>query len=178
MTEHQTRGLSTADLASTAQGSGTRDVAAEPHESSVDTKAPVDTETRVDTDNTVDTESPVHTEGSLDTVDTDGPGTRSGAHTADQHAAGEQAPPLFDADAVTSFRGRWQDVQTGFVDDPRRAVRDADELVAAVISALASSFAEHKGDLEAQWREGEPATEDLRVALRRYRSFFDQLIGS
>ncbi|HEY2059719.1 MAG TPA: hypothetical protein VGH57_15230 [Amycolatopsis sp.] len=164
MTEQQTRGLSTADLASTAQGSGTRDVADERHESTMDTEGPVDTSVR--------------TEGSLDTVDTDEPGTRSGAHTADQHAAGEEAPPLFDADAVTSFRGRWQDVQTGFVDDPRRAVRDADELVAAVISALASSFAEHKGDLEAQWREGEPATEELRVALRRYRSFFDQLIGS
>ena len=164
MTEQQTRGLSTADLASTAQGSGTRDVADERQESTMDTESPVDT--------------PVRAEGSLDTVDTEEPGTRSGAHTADQHAASEDAPPLFDADAVTSFRGRWQEVQTGFVDDPRRAVRDADELVAAVISALASSFAEHKGDLEAQWREGEPATEELRVALRRYRSFFDQLIGS
>ncbi|SEP18860.1 hypothetical protein [Amycolatopsis saalfeldensis] len=163
MTDHQTRGLSTADLASTAQGSGTRDVADEPRRSSVDT------------------ESPVRTGGSLDTVDTESTGeagARSGAHTADRRAATEDAPPLFDGEAVTSFRGRWQDVQTGFVDDPRRAVRDADELVAAVISALASSFAEHKGDLEAQWRDGEPATEELRVALRRYRSFFDQLIGS
>jgi CHAD domain-containing protein len=157
MTDQQTRGLSTADLASTAQGSGTRTDADEPKKSSVDT------------------------ENSLDTVDTEEAGTRSGAHTAhtaDRRAASEDAPPLFEAEAVTSFRGRWQDVQTGFVDDPRRAVRDADELVAAVISALASSFAEHKGELEAQWRDGEPATEELRVALRRYRSFFDQLIGS
>ncbi|MDT8914913.1 hypothetical protein [Amycolatopsis sp. PS_44_ISF1] len=99
--------------------------------------------------------------------------------TAAERAGGgeEDAPQLFEPDAVTSFRSRWQEVQTGFVDDPRRAVGDADELVAAVISALASSFAEHKGDLEAQWRHGEPATEDLRIALRRYRSFFDQLLG-
>lgn len=85
-------------------------------------------------------------------------------------------PPLIDEEKVTGFRDRWQNVQTGFVDDPKRAVREADELVAAVISALATTFAEHKSELEAQWREGEPATEELRIALRRYRSFFDQLL--
>ncbi|WP_328611351.1 hypothetical protein OG943_20225 [Amycolatopsis sp. NBC_00345] len=154
MTDQETRGLSTADLASTAQGTGTRADTGEPHQFRVDT------------------------EGSVDIVDTEEPAETAGAHTADQRADSDNAPPLFDEDAVTSFRGRWQNVQTGFVDDPRRAVRDADELVAAVISALASSFAEHKGDLEAQWQQGEPATEELRIALRRYRSFFDQLIGS
>lgn len=87
-----------------------------------------------------------------------------------------EAPPLIDEDKVTGFRDRWQNIQTGFVDDPQQSVREADELVAAVISALATTFAEHKGELEGQWRHGEPATEDLRVALRRYRSFFDQLL--
>jgi hypothetical protein len=89
---------------------------------------------------------------------------------------GDEAPPLIDEEKVTGFRDRWQNVQTGFVDDPQQAVREADELVAAVISALATTFAEHKSELEGQWQHGEPATEDLRVALRRYRSFFDQLL--
>ncbi|VVJ21072.1 Uncharacterised protein [Amycolatopsis camponoti] len=87
-----------------------------------------------------------------------------------------EAQPLIDEDKVTGFRDRWQNVQTGFVDDPKQAVHQADELVAAVISALATTFAEHKSELEGQWRQGEPATEELRIALRRYRSFFDQLL--
>jgi len=87
-----------------------------------------------------------------------------------------EAPPLIDEEKITGFRDRWQNVQTGFVDDPKQAVHQADELVAAVISALATTFAEHKSELEGQWRQGEPATEELRIALRRYRSFFDQLL--
>jgi len=87
-----------------------------------------------------------------------------------------ETPELIDEEKVTGFRDRWQNVQTGFVDDPKQAVRQADELVAAVISALATTFAEHKSELEAQWQQGEPATEELRIALRRYRSFFDQLL--
>jgi hypothetical protein len=89
-----------------------------------------------------------------------------------------ETPPLIDEEKVTGFRDRWQNVQTGFVDDPKQAVRQADELVAAVISALATTFAEHKSELESQWQQGEPATEELRIALRRYRSFFDQLLPS
>lgn len=88
----------------------------------------------------------------------------------------DETPPLIDEEKVTGFRDRWQNVQTGFVDDPKRAVQQADELVAGVISALATTFAEHKSELEAQWQQGEPATEELRIALRRYRSFFDQLL--
>ncbi|WIY01660.1 hypothetical protein QRX60_47895 [Amycolatopsis mongoliensis] len=100
-----------------------------------------------------------------------GPGTTPAASGGDV-----EAPPLIDEEKVTGFRDRWQNIQTGFVDDPQQSVREADELVAAVISALATTFAEHKGELEGQWQHGEPATEDLRVALRRYRSFFDQLL--
>ncbi|RJQ81819.1 hypothetical protein D5S17_04405 [Pseudonocardiaceae bacterium YIM PH 21723] len=84
--------------------------------------------------------------------------------------------PLFSEGELDRFRGRWQDIQTGFVDDPHRAVQEADELVANVINTLATTFAEHKGVLEDQWRQGEPATEELRVALRRYRAFFDELL--
>jgi len=67
-------------------------------------------------------------------------------------------------------------VQTEFVDDPKQAVRKADELVAAAMQSLASTFADHKPELETQWREGEVETEQLRLALRQYRSFFNQLL--
>jgi hypothetical protein len=75
------------------------------------------------------------------------------------------------------YRKRWESVQTGFVDEPRRAVEQADVLVAEVIKELVGSFAEERGRLEAQWGQGNKAsTEDLRVALQRYRSFFDRLL--
>jgi hypothetical protein len=85
---------------------------------------------------------------------------------------------LFAAQEVEGFRGNWREIQIAFVDDPKRAVTEADELVAAVIQSLAATFAEHKSELESQWREGEAATEDLRLALRQYRSFFNQLLDS
>ncbi|RSD15496.1 hypothetical protein [Amycolatopsis eburnea] len=111
----------------------------------------------------------------LSTADLASAGSDTG--TASKGSGGDvETPPLIDEEKVTGFRDRWQNVQTGFVDDPKQAVREADELVAAVISALATTFAEHKSELEGQWQQGEPATEELRIALRRYRSFFDQLL--
>jgi hypothetical protein len=102
--------------------------------------------------------------------------SRAETTTPAQSGGDVETPPLIDEEKVSGFRDRWQNVQTGFVDDPKQAVREADELVAAVISALATTFAEHKSELEGQWQQGEPATEELRIALRRYRSFFDQLL--
>ncbi|WP_206793577.1 hypothetical protein [Amycolatopsis sp. MtRt-6] len=115
-----------------------------------------------DTTGTTDTTTPAESGGDVETP------AASGGDV--------EPPPLIDEEKVTGFRDRWQNVQTGFVDDPKQAVRQADELVAAVISALATTFAEHKSELESQWQQGEPATEELRIALRRYRSFFDQLL--
>ncbi len=142
--------LSTADLAS-ATGR---------HDSGTDTTADTGTDTAADT-----------TAGTA--ADTTA-GTRDSARPSADDGVDQQ--PLIDEEKVTGFRDRWQGVQTGFVDDPQKAVREADELVAGVISALATTFAEHKSELEGQWQHGEPATEDLRLALRRYRSFFDQLL--
>ncbi|MGA5820943.1 hypothetical protein ACPC54_24125 [Kitasatospora sp. NPDC094028] len=79
------------------------------------------------------------------------------------------------------LRARWQEVQTRFVDDPREAVRDADELVADLMRRLAEYFAGRKNGLESQWNrdgDGETDTEDLRVALKQYRAFFDRLLSS
>jgi hypothetical protein len=75
------------------------------------------------------------------------------------------------------FRARWSDVQTHFVDGPREAVQDADALVAELMQHLATTFAEERASLERQWTRGEDvSTEDLRIALTRYRSFFDRLL--
>ncbi|WP_369243589.1 hypothetical protein [Streptomyces sp. R41] len=77
------------------------------------------------------------------------------------------------------FRARWQKIQSEFVDDPQDAVNAADQLVAEVMQALATTFSEHKQGLEGQWQRGEEvATEDLRVALQRYRSFFNRLLST
>jgi len=125
--------------------------------------------------------------GRHDTDDTTTPAGSGGDVEAHAESGGDieapaesggdvETPALIDQEKITGFRDRWQSVQTGFVDDPKQAVRQADELVAGVISALATTFAEHKSELESQWQQGEPATEELRIALRRYRSFFDQLL--
>ncbi|HLH21935.1 MAG TPA: hypothetical protein VK066_05405 [Chloroflexota bacterium] len=91
---------------------------------------------------------------------------------------GTEAAALFSADETQRFRDRWDDVQTGFVDEPRHAVEQADELVAEVMKRLAEIFAGERSKLESQWSRGDNvSTEDLRQALRRYRSFFDRLLS-
>jgi hypothetical protein len=86
---------------------------------------------------------------------------------------------LLDPTDAEGFRQRWGDAQARFVDDPREAVQTADGLVAELMQTLASSFSEHKGELEAQWQSGgDPDTEELRQALQRYRSFFDRLLSA
>ena len=86
--------------------------------------------------------------------------------------------PLFVASECDGFRGRWHDIQGSFVDEPKEAVKKADELVAAVVKRLAEVFADERSKLEREWSAGQDvSTEDLRVALRRYRSFFDRLLS-
>jgi hypothetical protein len=88
-----------------------------------------------------------------------------------------ETPPLFSESEMGEFRSRWSNVQTGFVDEPRRTVEDADKLVASVMQRLAEGFANERSTLEKQWDQGDHvSTEDLRVALQRYRSFFDRLL--
>ena len=85
---------------------------------------------------------------------------------------------LFPANDTDNFRNRWNDIQVGFVDEPRQSVEKADQLVASVIQRLAQVFADERGKLESDWgKGGEVSTEDLRQALRRYRSFFDRLLS-
>ena len=91
----------------------------------------------------------------------------------------EKLAPLFERERADDMRMHWGNIQAGFVDDPRRAVQQADELVAQVMKDLADSFARQREQIEAEANAGgdQPAsTENLRVALRRYRSFFERLL--
>jgi hypothetical protein len=89
-----------------------------------------------------------------------------------------QLAPLFTDQAAKAFRSRWDDVQRGFVDDPKEAVRHGDELVAQVIKSLAESFSDQRSVLEGELNNtDQSSTENLRLALRRYRSFFERLLA-
>ena len=82
-------------------------------------------------------------------------------------------------DRMTDLRDRWEEIQTGFVDDPRGAVRDAHAMVGRLVDELTQTFSRERTALEEQWSQNqEPDTESLRVALQRYRSFFNRLLGT
>lgn len=86
--------------------------------------------------------------------------------------------PLFPDTELRDFRSRWDQAQSSFVDEPRHAVEQADSLVANVVKRLAEQFADERAKMEKQWDRGDNvSTEDLRQALRRYRSFFDRLLS-
>jgi hypothetical protein len=87
--------------------------------------------------------------------------------------------PLLATEDAEGFRARWTDVQTGFVDAPRRAVEQADALVAELMQHLARTFADERGRLEGHWDRGDDVpTDDLRDAFQRYRSFFERLLAT
>jgi hypothetical protein len=99
------------------------------------------------------------------------------AAAAPARAKEEELGPLFPAEEANNLRARWDTVQTKFVDEPRQAVEDADLLIAATMKRLAEIFADERENLEHQWDRGENvSTEDLRLGLRRYRSFFSRLL--
>lgn len=118
------------------------------------------------------------TEEALSTADLAGRTDTSRAEPTADGAEHEERAALFPAAELGDFRQRWQSIQTDFVDDPRTAVRRADELVASLMKRLAEVFADERAKLEHEWDKGENvSTEDLRQALRRYRSFFDRLLS-
>lgn len=86
--------------------------------------------------------------------------------------------PLFPENELRDFRGRWDQIQTSFVDEPRHAVEQADTLVATVVKRIAEQFSEERTKLEKQWDRGDNvSTEDLRQGFKRYRAFFDRLLS-
>lgn len=85
---------------------------------------------------------------------------------------------LFPSEESTGYRSRWEAIQTGFVDEPRTAVEQADALVSQVVTRLSEVFGREREALEQQWGRGDNvSTEDLRIALKRYRTFFDRLLS-
>ena len=89
----------------------------------------------------------------------------------------EELEPLFEDDEAEKFRTQWLNIQSKFVDNPRESVREANELVAGVLKSVTMSFHDRRTSLEKQWNSGDNvSTEDLRLALKRYRSFFDRLL--
>ena len=90
-------------------------------------------------------------------------------------SAGE---PLIPKQQIEQLRTQWNSIQTNFVDQPRKAVEDADSLVAGALKQIQESFVLQRANLEKKWRHGDDvSTEDLRVALQHYRAFFDRLVS-
>jgi hypothetical protein len=115
------------------------------------------------------------------TDDVDRPLTRDSADESqpDEVRRDEALEPLLGNEDAERYQSRWQDLQASFVDEPQRVVEQADELVAELMQLLAQTFAEERRGLEEQWSRGDDvSTEDLRVALTRYRSFFQRLLAN
>ncbi len=89
-----------------------------------------------------------------------------------------RAEALFPEEERTQHHRRWESIQASFVDDPRRAVQEADSLVAELTQTIQRSFDEHRQRLESAWSQGNQAsTEDLRLALQQYRAYFTRLLS-
>ncbi|HEY6888711.1 MAG TPA: hypothetical protein VI300_13055 [Solirubrobacter sp.] len=98
---------------------------------------------------------------------------------AEANTKADESSELLPRDQNEGFQRRWEQIQTGFVDEPRQTVEQADELVAEVMKRLAQGFATERERLEGQWGRGEDvSTEDLRIALQRYRGFFQRLLSA
>ena len=103
-------------------------------------------------------------------------GDQPGQH--DHDAKDADRVSVLEPSASERLRGRWQEVQAGFVDEPRQSVTEADQLVGEVLDEVSRVFRDQRSELEAEWSGNtEPGTEELRQALRRYREFFDRLLS-
>ena len=110
----------------------------------------------------------------------------TGRSTAESAAAGvgiadedtsDTRERLVPAERAEDYGSRWDALKGDFVDEPRRAVRQADELVGELLDELQRLFADQRHNLEQGFDHDQASTEDLRLALRRYRSFFDRLLS-
>jgi FtsZ-interacting cell division protein ZipA len=104
---------------------------------------------------------------------------RRAALSSDPSTGGQPYAQLLESHEMQRILGQWKDIQAAFVDEPRKAVQDADALVAELMQRLAQTFASQREQLESQWAGGDDvSTEDLRRSLRRYRSFFERLLAA
>jgi hypothetical protein len=126
------------------------------------------------------TEEGASATGTTTTERADEPNSSASTHdmTAPDEMQDDQAP-LLPGEEAERFRRRWEDLQAGFVDQPRQMVEEANELVGELMQQLTAGFGDQRSSLEAQWDRGEDvSTEDLRIALTRYRSFFNRLLSA
>jgi hypothetical protein len=85
---------------------------------------------------------------------------------------------VFEDQDVERYREQWRELQSGFVDEPKSAVREADSLVSQMMETFTAHLTERKRALSGQWEgDGDKDTEQLRLALRRYRALFDQMLA-
>ena len=176
--EREDESLSTRDLAGT-QREAPVETAAEP---TARDAAPADQDVRFDrrpadadaqAGHSSEATADEPTEPHVTATQGDAGGARGEAEDIDE--AGSLLPEGEESD----FQRRWEEIQTRFVDDPRQAVEDADALVAGVMQRIAEGFAQARDGLEGQWSRGEDVgTEELRVALQRYRAFFRRLLSA
>jgi len=123
------------------------------------------------------TRTPPRTEEEARRAEFDRPHRPAGQHDRFEGPEDTDLPPLFESNDRGDLHGQWERVQTQFVDEPRKSVEQADHLVASTIQRLAESFARQREQLENQWsRTGDVSTEDLRIAMRRYRAFFERML--
>jgi hypothetical protein len=182
--ERNTETLSTRDLASPNEPAGgvtrsaddVRDTtAAEGQPEVYDQSSPVTEGTDIPVDEQTAPPGEVRNQAAAGDQDTEAAPRSSDAAVSTSNGGGSLLP----ADMDATFQQRWEEIQTRFVDEPRGAVEDADGLVANLMQQLAEGFAKERERLEAQWGRGEDiSTEDLRVALQRYRSFFQRLLST
>jgi hypothetical protein len=104
-------------------------------------------------------------------------GVAASAEGGAQMVREQPAAQLFPETECHDFRARWERIQVDFVDEPHRAVQEADGLVADTMKRLIDNFSGERKEMEAVWVRGDDvSTEDLRVSLQRYRSFFNRLL--
>jgi len=90
----------------------------------------------------------------------------------------QTAQALMSKRQTEDMRERWKTIQASFVDEPRKAVQDADQLVKSAVQQIEEVFREQRSQMEQQWSGGKDvSTEDLRLSLQRYRTFFDRLLS-
>jgi uncharacterized protein (DUF2267 family) len=163
------RQLRTRDLAGTPDAGGNAEHAPDPEQRG----APADDGEGLD-----ETTSASEVEGADEELEPSSNADADPGPTATAMADDEREP-LLPGEQSDRFTAQWQEIQASFVDRPRESVEQADTLVADLMQRLAAGFSDERERLEAQWDRGDDvSTEDLRVALTRYRSFFDRLLSA
>jgi len=138
---------------------------------------PTDATDTAGTADTTDTTDEVGTTDTTDTTGTTGTTGTTAKQAATSHGSPGEPERLVPRDRADAYTARWESVKSGFVDEPRQAVGQADVLVGELLDELQALFADQRRRLEEGLDSDTTSTEDLRMALRRYRSFFDRLVS-